>query len=135
MHHASLLDLQTFELVFPEHANPQGAAFGGFVLGLMDKVGSYAAAKFSQGPVVTVAVGEVEFKVPIRVGDLLEVKAMVTGHGKSSVQVAVQVWREKFGGQADQSGALAAPILATEGKLTFVSIDSDGHPTPIPSKS
>ena len=39
------MEARTLELVFPEHTNPLGAAFGGFVLGLMDKVGSYAAAR------------------------------------------------------------------------------------------
>ncbi len=32
------MEARTLELVFPEHTNPMGAAFGGFVLGLMDKV-------------------------------------------------------------------------------------------------
>jgi len=64
------MEARTLELVFPEHTNPLGAAFGGFVLGLMDKVGSYAAARRAKRPVVTVAVGSVEFKVPIRTGDL-----------------------------------------------------------------
>lgn len=78
------MEARTLELVFPEHTNPLGAAFGGFVLGLMDKVGSYAAARRAKRPVVTVAVGSVEFKVPIRTGDLLEVVARVVRVGRTS---------------------------------------------------
>lgn len=118
----ALLELQTYELVFPEHANPNGAAFGGFVLGLMDKVASYAAAKHARNPVVTVAVGSVQFKVPIRVGDLLEVKAAVVACGRTSISVDVDVYRDTFGGKDDNR------VLATSGRLTFVAVDDKGQP-------
>lgn len=118
-------EIRTFELVFPEHTNPGGAAFGGFVLGLMDKVGSYAAARFAASPVVTVSVGEVIFKVPIRTGDLLEVVSRVVGHGRTSIRVEVEVWRERFGGGADTRE------LATTGGLVFVAVDDDGRPRPL----
>ena len=91
------MEARTLELVFPEHTNPLGAAFGGFVLGLMDKVGSYAAARRAKRPVVTVAVGSVEFKVPIRTGDLLEVVARVVRVGRTSLTVEVEVYKERFG--------------------------------------
>lgn len=115
-------EVRTLELVFPEHANPGGAAFGGYVLGLMDKVGSYAAARFARRPVVTVAVSEVVFKVPIRTGDLLELVSWVCGHGRSSIRVEVEVWRERFGGGPESRE------LATKGELVFVAVDDEGRP-------
>jgi len=116
-------EARTLEMVFPEHTNPLGNAFGGFVLGLMDKVGSYAAARRAQKPVVTVAVGRVEFKVPIRAGDLLEVVARVERVGRTSLTVQVEVFKERFGGGA------ATRALATHGELVFVAIDERGRPT------
>ena len=116
-------EARTLEVVFPEHTNPLGNAFGGFVLGLMDKVGSYAAARRAKKPVVTVAVGRVEFKVPIRSGDLLEVVAHVVKVGRTSLTVQVDVYKERFGGGEETR------MLATRGELVFVAIDERGKPT------
>lgn len=118
------MEARTLELVFPEHTNPLGAAFGGFVLGLMDKVGSYAAARRARKPVVTVAVGSVEFKVPIRTGDLLEVVARVVRVGRTSLTVEVEVYKERFG---QENGR----VLATRGELTYVAVDAKGQPVPV----
>lgn len=115
-------EARTLELVFPEHANPGGNAFGGFVLGLMDKVGSYAAIRRARKRCVTVRVGEVVFEVPIKVGDLLEVVARVTKVGRTSLTVEVEVYREN----------LREPrMLATKGNLTYVAVDETGKPTPV----
>ncbi len=125
MPETTLTEIHNYELVFPEHANPSGAAFGGFVLGLMDKVSSYAAAKFARASVVTVAVSSVEFKIPIRVGDLLQVVAKVTKHGRTSITVEVEVHREVFGSNSGESQ------LATSGDFTFVSVNNHGEPIPL----
>ena len=113
---------KTLELVFPEHANPGGNAFGGFVLGLMDKVGSYAAIRRARKRCVTVRVGEVIFEVPIKVGDLLEVVAQVIKVGRTSITVEVEVYRENL---------REAKVLATRGNLTYVAVDAEGKPTPV----
>jgi len=118
-------EARTLEMVFPEHTNPLGNAFGGFVLGLMDKVGSYAAARRAAKPVVTVAVGRVEFEVPIRAGDLLEVVARVVRVGRTSLAVQVDVYKERFGGGEETRK------LATRGELVYVAIDEQGRPTPV----
>ncbi|MCS7057391.1 MAG: acyl-CoA thioesterase [Meiothermus sp.] len=115
-------EARTLELVFPEHANPGGNAFGGFVLGLMDKVGSYAAIRRARKRCVTVRVGEVVFEVPIKVGDLLEVVARVVRVGRTSLTVEVEVYREN----------LREPkMLATKGNLTYVAVDEQGRPVPV----
>jgi len=118
-------EARTLEMVFPEDTNPLGNAFGGYVLGLMDKTGSYAAARRARKPVVTVAVGRVEFKVPIRSGDVLELISRVTKVGRTSITVEVEVYREAFG------GGEATRQLATHGELVYVAIDENGKPTPV----
>jgi len=119
------MEARTLELVFPSHANPMGNAFGGFVVGLMDKVGSYAASRRAKKPVVTVAIGQLEFKVPIKVGDLLEVAARVERVGRTSITVRVEVYKERFGG--------GERILATHGELVYVAVDEEGRPVPVDS--
>jgi len=119
------MEARTLELVFPSHANPHGNAFGGFVVGLMDKVGSYAAVRRAKKPVVTVAIGQVEFKVPIKVGDLLDVVARVERVGRTSIRVRVEVYKEPVG-----SGER---ILATHGELVYVAVNEEGRPVPVDS--
>jgi uncharacterized protein (TIGR00369 family) len=116
-------EARTLELVFPQDTNPLGAAFGGYILGLMDKVGSYAASRRAGAPVVTVAVGQVEFRIPIRAGDLLEVVARVQKVGRTSLTVEVEVYKEKFG--------FTGQVLATHGSLTYVAVDAEGQPIAI----
>ncbi len=118
------MEARTLELVFPSHANPMGNAFGGFVVGLMDKVGSYAAVRRAKKPVVTVAIGQVEFHVPIKVGDLLEVVARVERVGRTSLTVRVEVYKERFKGSEDRT-------LATHGELVYVAVDEAGRPVPV----
>ncbi|GEM86984.1 acyl-CoA thioesterase [Meiothermus granaticius NBRC 107808] len=117
-----IMEARTLELVFPEHANPGGNAFGGFVLGLMDKVGSYAAIRRARKRCVTVRVGEVVFEVPIRVGDLLEIVARVVRVGRTSLTVEVEVYRENL---------KESKTLATRGNLTYVAVDEQGKPVEV----
>jgi acyl-CoA hydrolase len=119
------MEARTLELVFPSHANPMGNAFGGFVVGLMDKVGSYAAVRRAKKPVVTVAIGEVEFHVPIKVGDLIEVVARVERVGRTSITVLVEVYKERFVDGAETR------VLATQGRLTYVAVNEAGKPVPV----
>ena len=118
------MEARTLELVFPEHTNPLGAAFGGFVLGLMDKVGSYAAARRAKRPVVTVAVGSGEVKGPSRTGGLLGVGARVGRVGRTARTGEVEVYKERFG---EGNGR----VLATQGVLTYVAVNEKGEPVPV----
>jgi acyl-CoA hydrolase len=115
-------EARTLELVFPEHVNPGGNAFGGFVMGLMDKVGSYAAIRRARKSCVTVRVSEVVFEVPIKMGDLLEVVARVVRVGRTSLTVEVEVYRENL---------RESKVLATKGNLIYVAVDEQGRPTPV----
>lgn len=96
------------------------------MLGLMDKVGSYAAIRRAHKRCVTVRVGEVVFEVPIKVGDLLEVAAKVVRVGRTSLTVEVEVYRENL---------LESKVLATKGNLTYVAVDEQGRPTPVDEES
>jgi len=72
---------------------------------------------------VTVASDRVEFKVPVRAGQLVELVARVTRVGRTSVTVGVDMYAEDV--------ATGDRRLATSGSFVFVAIDDDGHPTPI----
>jgi acyl-CoA thioesterase YciA len=72
-----------------------------------------------------VAVNEFVFKQPVRVGDILSFFAHVTRIGRTSITVLVEVYAERFRAQGSF-------IKVTEASLTYVAIDDNGRPRPIP---
>jgi acyl-CoA hydrolase len=111
-------EARSLEHIFPSNTNPLGNAFGGHIVSLMDKIAAYSAHRFSGGAVVTASIDKLDFSVPIRMGDFIELVAKVESHGRSSMRVRVDVYRDNAG----------ESILATTGHFIFVAIGADGKP-------
>src|SRR5688572_31258254 len=116
-------EVRLAELVMPSHTNHPGTLFGGHALGLMGHAGWVAATRCARRTMVTVASDRVEFKVPVRAGQLVELVARVTRVGRTSVTVGVDMFAEDV--------ASGERRLATSGSFVFVAIDAAGQPTPI----
>lgn len=116
-------EVRLAELVMPNHTNHHGNLFGGHALGLMDHAGWVAATRCARQNMVTVASDRVEFKVPVRAGQLVELVARVSKVGRTSVTVGVEMWAEEV-----KTGERR---LATSGTFVFVAIDHHGRPIPI----
>jgi acyl-CoA hydrolase len=112
------------ESVFPTDTNPQGTLFGGQLVAWMDKAAGIAAMRRARRTVVTAAIENITFKVPIYVGDLVELDARVVSVGRTSLQVEVEVVRE------DPFSAQRMPC--TVGRFTMVALDDEHRPTPVP---
>lgn len=112
------------ESVFPTDTNPQGTLFGGQLVAWMDKAAGIAAMRRARGPVVTAAIENITFKVPVNVGDLVELDARVVSVGRTSLRVEVEVFRE------DPFGVDRMPC--TVGRFTMVALDDQHRPTPVP---
>ncbi len=111
------------ELIQPQQTNHYGTLFGGEALGLMDQAAFIAATRYARRQVVTVAVDRIEFKVPVRAGEMVELVARVQRVGRTSVTVGVEMYAEEL-----LSGHRR---LATAGTFVFVAIDDEGRPTPV----
>src|SRR5690242_311889 len=83
--------VETSEMMLPQNANVLGHVFGGVVLSLVDKTAAVAAFRHARLPVVTVSVDRVDFREPIRVGDLIVLKASVNFVGKTSMEVGIRI--------------------------------------------
>jgi uncharacterized protein (TIGR00369 family) len=118
-------EVRIAELVLPHQTNHYGTLFGGTALGLMDKAGFIAATRLARRTVVTVASERVEFKVPVRAGQLVELVARVTRVGRSSITTQVEMYVEDL-----LSGDRR---LATTGSFVFVAIDEAGRPVQVAS--
>ncbi len=112
------------ELVFPGDTNHYGTIFGGKTLAMMDMTGALAAMQFCNEDVVTASFESIDFKKPIKEGDITEVKAKVIYTSNTSMVVKIDVYRVgKFHSRKDN---------ACGGYATFVAIDSNGEPRAIP---
>jgi acyl-CoA thioesterase YciA len=109
----------------PADTNGNGDIFGGWVMAQVDLAGSVMPARIIRGRMATVAVKEFVFKQPVRVGDILSFFSSVTRIGNTSITVDVEVFAESF---RDQGRF----VKVTEALLTYVAIDDEGKPRPIP---
>lgn len=82
------------QLMMPNHANLAGVVFGGTILALADSVAYVCASRHAGPNVVTVSVDKVDFKEPIRIGELVICMASVNFVGKSSMEVGIKIMAE-----------------------------------------
>jgi acyl-CoA hydrolase len=111
------------EMVLPNDTNTLGNLMGGRLLHLMDIASAISAAKHCNRVVVTASVDFVDFKSPIRLGEILELKAKVTRAFTTSMEVRIDVWAESL-----QSGDRRKCNVAY---YTFVAVDQTGNPIPV----
>ncbi len=123
-HHELVLKV----IPMPADSNANGDIFGGWVMAQVDLAGSVLPARYIQGRMATVAVNEFIFKQPVRVGDLLSFFSHVTRVGRTSITVEVEVYAER------RFAALGEYVKVTEARLTYVAIDAEGRPRPLPQR-
>jgi acyl-CoA thioesterase YciA len=109
----------------PADVNPNGDIFGGWIMAQVDMAGAVLPSRIARGRIATVAVNEFVFKQPVSIGDLLSFYARVTRIGRTSISVHVQVF-------AERNPADLRVVKVTEADLTYVAIDSQGQPRPVP---
>lgn len=112
------------QLMQPEQANHHGNVHGGWIMKLADEAGALACIRHAQHRVVTVAVDQFIFKHPIRLGDLVILKAEVSYVGRTSLEAEVNVYAENpITGQRWHTNTAY---------LVYVALDQDGNPTQVP---
>ncbi len=116
--------VEATHLVLPPDTNQHGTAFGGIIMQWMDIAAGIAGARHCRGAVVTAAVDEMVFKRPIRLGDVVIVKACVNWAGRTSLEVGVKVERE------EAHNGVREHCLT--GYFTMVAVDDHGHPVEVP---
>jgi len=89
----------------------------------MDRLAFIVASRFTRLPVVTACSEKVEFRAPVKQGELIELIGTVSEVGGSSLRVSIEMFREDL-----LSGDRT---LCTTGVFVMVAVDGDGRPTPI----
>ncbi len=113
-------------IAMPADTNPEGDIFGGWLLAHMDLAGATPAFELAQGRCVTIALDGMVFHRPVSVGDEVSIYARVLKTGRSSIRVQVEAWKRP------RNHAQAASVRVTEGVFTYVAIDQDRKPRPLP---
>ncbi len=111
-------------MVFPNHTNPYGTLFGGHVLQLMDINASITCLRFCRQAVVTASTEPIDFRNPVHVGEILEVKSRVVWTGTTSMIVRCEVHGE--------NPITGERRLCTIGHMNFVAVDAEGRPSTVP---
>ncbi len=112
------------QVVLPNDANPLGFILGGTVMHLIDIAGAITAARHTRSQVVTAAVDGLQFLHPIKVGDLIILKAHITCVFTTSLEVEVEVFSEET--------LTGRRQLTSHAFLTFVSVNKDGSHAQVP---
>ena len=112
------------QMMGPQDANTLGNVHGGVIMKMVDEAGALAAMRHAQNVVVTVALDSMTFKEPIRIGDVVTIRAELTYTGRTSMEVHVEVQAEH-------------PFLGTishtnSAYLVYVALDQDGRPSAVP---
>lgn len=115
---------ETVQVVLPNDSNPLGFILGGTVMHLIDITGAIACHRHTNMLALTAGVDSLDFIHPIKVGDLIILKSRVTCVFKTSLEVQVEVFSEEI-----QTGERK---LTSKAFLTFVSLDKNGKPAPVP---
>ena len=111
-------------IAMPADTNPHGDIFGGWLLSQMDLAGSTSTTRRSKGRTVTVAITGMSFHRPVFVGDEVSCYVELLKVGQTSLTVSIQSWvRRGVGSEA---------IPVTEGVFTYVAVDAEGKPRPVP---
>ncbi|MAF95395.1 MAG: acyl-CoA thioesterase [Rhodospirillaceae bacterium] len=112
-------------LAMPADTNPAGDIFGGWLISQMDIAGGVTASARAHGRVATIAVTGFTFHKPVLVGDVVCCYADIQKVGTTSITIGIEAWVLRRDESKDQ-------IKVTEGVFTFVALDGDGKPRPVP---
>jgi len=112
------------EIVLPNDTNGLGNLMGGRLLHMMDVCAAIAAQRHAHRVCVTASVDSVEFESPIYAGEVVVLHAQVNRAFRTSMEIEINVWAENPRARTRRK--------ANRAFYTFVAIDGDNRPVPVP---
>ena len=119
---AGNLALQT--LAMPRDTNANGDIFGGWLVSQMDLAAGITCRILAKGRCATVAIKDVAFLQPVRVGDRISCYGEVVSTGRTSMHIKIEVWSLAY-------EPIETKQKVAEGLFVFVAIDDEGKPRPL----
>ena len=115
--------LHMVDMVFPGQTNHYGTLYGGDALKIMGKAAFIAATRCTRAVIVMAASDRIDFRSPVREGEMIELISQVRKIGHSSILIEVELWAENLLNGERRHAATAA--------FTMVSVDDQGRAKPI----
>ncbi len=112
------------EIVFPNDTNPLGILRGGKILDWMDTASAICAQTHTDKIAVTASIDLVSFKQPVKLGDIITIRAKITKAFRTSMEIAVEVMARRIPGEVS--------FISNQALYTFVALDENAIPTTIP---
>ncbi len=112
-------------VMMPKDTNAHGTIFGGVILSYIDQAAAVEAKRHGAAFIVTVAMREVVFHEPVYVGDLVSFYTRLVRIGNTSITIGVEVLAQRGEGGRER-------VKVTGAQVTFVNLDENRRPTPIP---
>ncbi|RBP53621.1 acyl-CoA thioesterase [Arenicella xantha] len=111
--------MEHYKIVLPADLNDYGSLFGGTLLKWVDEIAYIRVSlDFPGQHFVTIGLDNVEFKHPIREGQILRFRCCQTRVGKTSVTYNVQVFGARYEANSE--------VVLFENNITFVCVDRNG---------
>lgn len=117
------MELTLRTLAMPADANPAGDIFGGWVMSQMDLAASVRADERARGRTATVAVREIVFRKPVKIGDTLCVYTSIEKVGRTSITLRIEAWARRHYDHTRE--------MVTEASFVMVALDEAGKPRPV----
>jgi len=115
----------------PSDTNPNQDIFGGWIMSQMDLGGGILAAEIAQGRIATVCAQEMNFIRPVKVGNVVCCYGRCVRVGNTSLQLKLEVWVKTL----MNDHVTETRELVTEAMFTYVAIDAQGNPRPVPKEN
>ncbi|GGX67753.1 acyl-CoA thioesterase [Saccharospirillum salsuginis] len=110
-------ELQLRVVAQPKDTNTNGDISGGWLVTHMDMAASIAADRIARGRTTTMAIGEMSFVRPVRVGSVICCYTRILGMGRSSIRIGIEVWCRMPEDEERQK--------VTETEIVYVAIDDN----------
>ena len=113
-------------IVLPGATNAHDTRVGGLLMKRIDETAAISARRHCRGSVVTASNDGVHFHRPIQRDDIVVLESYVCSVGRSSMEIFVKIMTENASRDSDRN-------VAAISFLTFVALDENGKPTPVPA--
>ncbi len=113
-------DLSLRVVVAQTDLRPPNTSLQKWTVSLMDTAAGVTAEVRSRGRVMTAAVHNVNFRHPLRIGDIVSVYTKIQKVGRTSITIAAEAYALRR--------YLEEQVLVTEAEFTLVAVDDEGVP-------
>lgn len=115
--------LVTHDIVFPPQTSHYGTLSGADALAMMGRAAYTLASRRAHGAVLMAHCRQARFDRAVAEGALVELRADVTGVGRTSISITVELWSENL--------LTGARQRAGEADYVMVAVDQAGAPRPV----